>query len=436
MTFYQIQTKFRDEIRPRFGVMRSREFIMKDAYSFSLNKASLEKIYADMYQAYSNIFTRLGLQFRAVLADTGAIGGSGSHEFHVLADSGEDAIVYCPNSDYAANMEMAQSAIPKPVRAAPEGTLALAETPNIRTVTEQAAYMKLPPEQILKTLLVQGKDVPVVALLLRGNDELNPIKAEKLPEVASPLTMVDEATLKNLTGCGPGFVGPKDLNIPIIADHHVLTMANFSCGANQDDKHFINVNWERDLPLPKAADLRKVAAGDPSIDGKGPLAICRGIEVGHIFQLGTKYSEAMQATVLNEQGKHQVLEMGCYGIGVTRIVAAAIEQNHDDKGIIWPEVMAPFHVHLVPVQYSKSARVKAAADALYAELQAKGFEVLLDDREERPGVMFAESDLLGIPHRLVIGERGLDGGTIEYKHRRTGVVENVPMGEVIGRLGL
>ncbi len=432
MCFYQIQNKFRDEIRPRFGVMRAREFSMKDAYSFHIDKESLAKTYQAMYEAYSNIFSRLGLAFRVVLADTGAIGGSASHEFHVLADSGEDAIVYCPQSDYAANMELATSFIEAPQRAPANQTLALKETPNIRSVPDQAAFMGLQTKDILKTLIVKGKEVPAVALLLRGDDELNPIKAEKCPEVAVPFTLVDEATLKNIAKCGPGFVGPKDLNIPIIADNHVLSMSNFSCGANIDDKHYVGVNWERDLPLPlRVADLRKVVAGDQSPDGKGPLEIVRGIEVGHIFQLGNKYSTAMKATVLNEQGRQVVMEMGCYGIGVTRIVAAAIEQHHDDNGIIWPDVMAPFHIVLVPMNLAKSHRVRDAVTKLYDELQAAGFEVLLDDRDERPGVMFAECELIGIPHRLVVGERGLDAGTIEYKNRQSGQVEHLPIADVL-----
>lgn len=429
---YQIQTKFRDEIRPRFGVMRAREFLMKDAYSFHQNKDSLQKTYDDMYQAYSNIFTRLGLEFRVVLADTGAIGGSVSHEFHVLADSGEDAIAFSPSSGYAANMELATSLTPKIERQAPTQTLATKETPNIRSVAEQAAFMGLQTKDILKTLLVKGKDVPVVALLLRGDHELNPIKAEKLPEIAVPFELVDEATLKALTKCGPGFVGPKDLNIPVIADHYALTMSDFSCGANVDDKHFVGVNWERDLPLPtRIADLRKVIAGDPSPDGKGTLEICRGIEVGHIFQLGSKYSTAMKATVLNEQGKQTVLEMGCYGIGVSRIVAAAIEQHHDNAGIIWPDTMAPFQIVLIPMNMVKSQRVRDTANQLYEQLQAVGFDVLFDDRDERPGVMFAESELIGIPHRLVIGERGLDAGTIEYKNRKSGQVEHLPVADIV-----
>ncbi len=430
--FYQIQTKFRDEIRPRFGVMRAREFIMKDAYSFHQDKDSLQKTYDDMYQAYSNIFTRLGLEFRVVLADTGAIGGSQSHEFHVLADSGEDALVFSPQSDYAANMEMASSLLPEPKRAPASQPLAIKETPNIRSVPDQAAFMGLQTKDILKTLLVKGAEVPVVALLVRGDDELNPVKAEKCPEVAAPLTLVDEATLRALTKCGPGFVGPKDLSIPIIADHNVLTMANFSCGANQEDKHYVGVNWERDLPLPtRVADIRKINAGDPSPDGKGNLEICRGIEVGHIFQPGTKYSTAMKATVLNEQGRQTVLEMGCYGIGVTRIVAAVIEQHHDAAGIIWPDVMAPFQIVLIPMGLHKSHRVRDAVNMLYQQLQDAGFDVLLDDRDERPGVMFSETELIGIPHRLVLGERGLDAGTIEYKNRKTGVVEHLPFDEIV-----
>lgn len=433
--FYQIQMKFRDEIRPRFGVMRAREFLMKDAYSFHMDKTSLQSTYDDMYGAYSAIFSRLGLEFRAVLADTGAIGGSQSHEFHVLADSGEDAIAYCPESGYAANVELATSLMPAVSRKAPTQACTLAETPNIRSVADQAAFMGLKTSDIVKTLLVKGADVPVVALLLRGDHELNPIKAEKLPEVAVPFALADEEMVIKTSGCRPGFVGPKDLNIPIIADNHVLNMSDFSCGANQNDKHYIGMNWERDIPLPThVADLRKVVAGDLSPDGKGTLEICRGIEVGHIFQLGNKYSTAMKATVLNEQGRQQILEMGCYGIGVSRIVAAAIEQNHDANGIIWPDVMAPFHVVLIPMNQYKSQRVKDAANQLYQDLQAAGFEVLLDDRDERPGVMFAESELIGIPHRLVLGERGLDAGTIEYKNRRGGEVEHFALADVISIL--
>lgn len=430
--FYQIQTKFRDEIRPRFGIMRAREFLMKDAYSFHIDKASLQETYDDMYKAYTAIFTRLGLEFRAVLADTGAIGGSQSHEFHVLADSGEDAIAYCQESGYAANVELAGSLIPAPVRAKPTLSLTLKETPNIRSVSEQAAAMGLSPSQIVKTLIVKGKEVPAVALLLRGDHELNAIKAEKSPLVASPLTLVSEETIQELCHCQTGFVGPIGLSIPIIADHHVMTMSDFSCGANQTDKHYVGVNFERDLPLPvNVMDLQKVNAGDPSPDGKGTLQICRGIEVGHIFQLGQKYSTAMKATVLNEQGRQQIVEMGCYGIGVSRIVAAAIEQHHDEKGIQWPTIMAPFHISLIPMNLDKSSRVREAVEALYEKLTAEGIEVLLDDRNERPGVMFADSELIGIPHRLVIGEKGLDAGTIEYKNRQTGDIEHWPLEEAL-----
>jgi prolyl-tRNA synthetase len=436
-SFYQIQTKFRDEIRPRFGVMRAREFLMKDAYSFHLDKASLQNTYEDMYGAYSAIFTRLGLAFRAVLADTGAIGGSQSHEFHVLADSGEDAIAYCPESGYAANVELAASLTPSHKHAAPIQAKTIKETPNIRSVPDQAAFMGLSPKQIVKTLIVKGKDIPAVALLLRGDHELNPLKAEKSPLVASPLTLVEEKMIQDLCHCQPGFVGPIGLSIPIIADHHVMEMSDFSCGANQNDKHFVGVNFERDLPLPThVMDLKKVEAGDLSPDGKGKLQICRGIEVGHIFQLGQKYSTAMKATVLNEQGRQQIMEMGCYGIGVSRIVAAAIEQHHDEKGIMWPDIMAPFHISLIPMNMEKSARVKEAAEKLYAELTEQGFEVLFDDRNERPGVMFADCELIGIPHRLVVSDKGLDAGTIEYKNRRSGSLEHWPIGEAFSRLSV
>lgn len=433
--FYQIQMKFRDEIRPRFGVMRAREFLMKDAYSFHIDKASLEKTYQDMYQAYSKIFERLGLNFKVVLADTGAIGGSVSNEFHVLAASGEDAIAFCPASDYAANVETATSLLPKMARAEAKESLRIVETPNIRSVEDQAKHMGLETKQIVKTLLVQGKDTPVVALLLRGDDTLNAIKAEKLPEVFSPLTLVDEDAVKAVCKCQPGFVGPFELNIPIIADHLVLNLSDFSCGANQNDKHYCGVNWGRDLALPtNVADLRTVKEGDLSPDGKGTLEICRGIEVGHIFQLGNKYSQSMNATVLDEKGQRIVMEMGCYGIGVSRIVAAAIEQNYDDKGIMWPTPMAPFHINLIPLHYHKSYRVKEAADKLYQELQQQGFEVLMDDRNERPGRMFAESDLIGIPHRLVLSERALDENQIEYKNRRESDNQMIGFDQLMGFL--
>lgn len=430
--FYQIQTKFRDEIRPRFGVMRAREFLMKDAYSFHQDKACLEKTYQTMHNAYTTIFTRLGLDFKVVVADSGAIGGSLSNEFHVLASSGEDAIAYCAESDYAANIETAQSLIPEPNRALPTQPLEIIETPNIFSVEEQAKFMGIKTEQIVKTLLVKGKEVPVVALLLKGSDTLNPLKAEKHPLVFSPLTLVDETVIEATSQCSPGFIGPIGLEIPIIADYHVLTLSNFSCGANQNDKHYLGVNWERDLPVPEMiADLRTVQAGDQSPDGKGVLQICRGIEVGHIFQLGNKYSQSMQATVLDDKGRRVTMEMGCYGIGVSRIVAAAIEQNHDDNGIIWPTAIAPFQISLIPLHYHKSYRVKEAADKLYADLTQAGFEVLLDDRNERPGRMFAESDLIGIPHRLVVGERGLDENTIEYKSRRDNDVKAIKIDDLV-----
>lgn len=433
--FYQIQTKFRDEIRPRFGVMRAREFLMKDAYSFHLDQHSLQKTYDDMYRAYEAIFTRLGLAFRVVLADTGAIGGSQSHEFHVLADSGEDAIAYCRASGYAANVELATAKFPDASRSAPTQPLTQKTTPNIRSVPEQAAYMGLIPSQIIKTLIVKGKTHPAVALLIRGDDELNPIKAEKSEWVAAPLELVGEDLIQEICGCSPGFVGPIGLNIPIIADPRVLALSDFSCGANENDQHYIGVNFGRDLPLPShVMDLRRVQSGDPSPDGHGTLEICRGIEVGHIFQLGNKYSQSMKATVLNEQGRQQVLEMGCYGIGVSRIVAAAIEQHHDTRGILWPKGLAPFQISVIPMNLDKSYRVREAVEALYLELVNAGFDVLLDDRLERPGVMFADSELIGIPHRLVLSERGLDAGTIEYKSRRSDQLESWPVDQLISKL--
>lgn len=417
--FYQIQTKFRDEIRPRFGVMRAREFLMKDAYSFHINSDSLDETYRHMHSAYCKIFTRLGLDFKVVLADSGAIGGSMSEEFHVLAQSGEDQIAYCAESDYAANVETAEAAPVVSQANAPSKELNLVETPNIRTVEQQAEFMGLEPSQILKTLLVKGTNTPAVALLLRGDDTLNAIKAEKHPAVFAPLTLVEEQTVISVSGCAPGFVGPIGLDIPIVADHHVLGMSDFSCGANQNDKHYVGVNWTRDLPTPtQTADLRTVKQDDLSPDGKGPLKICRGIEVGHIFQLGNKYSQAMQATVLDEKGRRIPMEMGCYGIGVSRIVAAAIEQSHDEKGIIWPTPMAPYQVILIPLHYHKSHRVQETTHKLYQHLLSLGVECLLDDRNERPGRMFAESELLGIPHRFVISERALDEGKIEYKARK------------------
>jgi prolyl-tRNA synthetase len=428
--FYQIQTKFRDERRPRFGVMRAREFLMKDAYSFHISDESLQETYQVMHDTYCRIFDRLGLQYRPVLADTGAIGGTGSHEFHVLADSGEDAIAFSDGSDYAANVEMAEALAPAGERPAPQEELRLVDTPKARTIAELVEQFKQPIERTVKTLLVHGRDGGLVALLVRGDHELNAIKAAKLPQVASPLLMASEGDIRTAIGAGPGSLGPLKLTLPIIADRAVAQLADFSAGANADGKHWFGINWERDLPLPEVADIRNVVEGDPSPDGKGTLQIKRGIEVGHIFQLGRKYSEAMKAAVLDEGGKAVTLTMGCYGIGVSRVVAAAIEQNHDERGIIWPDAIAPFHLALVPIGMHKSERLAAAAEQLYQDLQAAGFAVLFDDRKERPGVIFADLDLLGIPHRLVLSERGLDAGSIEYKGRRDAEAQDVALAQL------
>ncbi len=430
--FYQIQTKFRDEVRPRFGVMRAREFLMKDAYSFHLDEASLQETYDTMYETYSRIFSRLGLDFRAVMADTGAIGGRASHEFHVLADSGEDAIAFSDSSDYAANVELAEALPPGEPRPAPGQPMQTVDTPGQHTIEEVSRFLGVEPARTVKTLLVKGEEEDVVALVLRGDHELNEIKAEKLPQVRAPLTFADEAEIRTVTGAGPGSVGPVGLSIPVIADHSAAQLGDFVCGANEDGKHLTGVNWGRDLPEPEAADLRNVVEGDPSPDGKGRLVIKRGIEVGHIFQLGNKYSAAMKATALDESGRQKVLEMGCYGIGVSRVVAAAIEQNHDERGIIWPDAIAPFQVALLPMNMHKSVRVREAAEKLYRELTDAGIEVLFDDRKERPGVMFADMELIGIPHRLVLGERGLDADKIEYKGRRDSDSQAIPLEGIIG----
>lgn len=436
LSLYQIQMKFRDEIRPRFGVMRAREFLMKDAYSFHIDKASLQTTYQQFFDAYSKIFTRLGLSFRAVLADTGSIGGSVSHEFHVLADSGEDLLAYSDQSDYAANVEMAQSLLPTENPETALETLTFVTTPGIKSVDGQATHLKIEAKKILKTLLVRGKTEqhPIVALLVRGDHELNPIKAEKHALVATPFTMVSVEEVQALAHCSPGFVGPKELNIPLIADSAVLNMTNFICGANKDDTHYAGFNWDRDCNAPEVADLRKVQAGDLSPDGKGTLQLTRGIEVGHIFQLGDKYSQAMNATVLDESGQAKTLMMGCYGIGVTRIVAAAIEQHHDDKGIIWPAPLAPFQVILIPIGLLSSAAVKTATENLYKAFMDAGIDVLLDDREERPGVMFADAELIGIPHRVVISEKNLAAGNLEYKGRRDTTAKAIPESEIMGFL--
>lgn len=415
-TLYQIQTKFRDEIRPRFGVMRAREFIMKDAYSFGLDANDMQQAYEVMYQAYNRIFNRLGLKFRAVLADTGSIGGNYSHEFQVLADAGEDLIVYSDGSDYAANLEKAEAQAPQNARPVPSQAMEKIATPNANTILALQAF-NISPQQAVKTLFVKGTDHPIVALVLRGDHQLNEVKAQHLPEVASPLEFVEEADVIAVVGCGFGSLGPVDLEVPCLVDRDAAQLADFCCGANESGFHFIGVNWERDVPLGKVVDLRNAVEGDVSPDGKGHLQFARGIEVGHIFQLGTKYSEAMNCHVLNEKGESIPLLMGCYGIGISRIVAAAIEQNHDDRGIIWPDAIAPFQAVIVPMNFYKSEKVRDVAEQLYRQLTESGVEVLMDDREERAGVMFADMDLMGIPHRFVIGEKSLARGEIEYKAR-------------------
>ena len=437
MNFYQIQTKFRDEIRPRFGVMRGREFIMKDAYSFHATQASLQQTYDVMYQTYRAIFDRLGLRYRVVAADSGSIGGDTSHEFHVLADSGEDAIAFSSDSRYAANVDLAEAVAPGVKRAPAQEEMVLVETPEVRTIADLVERFHLPIRKTVKTLVVEAShecESPVVALLVRGDHELNPVKAEKLSQVASPLKMADKEVIRDVIGAGPGSLGPVNLPVPFIVDRSVAGMSDFGAGANIDDKHYFGINWDRDVKSGEVADIRNVVEGDPSPDGNGIITIARGVEVGHIFQLGTKYSKAMGATVLNEAGKSVEMAMGCYGIGVTRVIAAAIEQNHDDKGIIWPETIAPFQVAIVPVGIKKSDRVRNTADTLYHELQQAGFEVLLDDRDERPGVMFADMELLGIPHRVTVGQRGLERGIVEYHHRASGRDENVPVDSLVNTL--
>jgi prolyl-tRNA synthetase len=434
VNFYQIQTKFRDEVRPRFGVMRAREFIMKDAYSFHLDQASLEQGYRAMYEAYSRIFTRTGLTFRAVRADSGAIGGDVSQEFHVLADSGEDAIVFSDGDDYAANLEAAAALPPPGPRPAPSETLREVPTPGARTIADLAHFLEIEPSRCVKTLIVDGSDEPVVALVLRGDHELNAVKAQKLPGVASPLRMASAERVLAATGTEPGYVGLVGLKCRIYADHSALALADFVCGANKKDTHLRGVNWERDVDGALAADLRNAVAGDPSPSGKGRLKMARGIEVGHLFQLGDKYSRPMKAAVLDEAGQEVTMLMGCYGIGVTRIVAAAIEQNHDERGIIWPTPIAPFQVVLIPLNLQKSPRVRELSDRLYAELNAAGIEVLYDDRDARPGVKFADAELLGIPHRLVVAERGLEAGKLEYRGRRDSASTEFPMDQALNFL--
>ena len=436
INLFQIQTKFRDEIRPRFGIMRAREFTMKDAYSFHINQASLDDTYTGMHNAYSAIFNRIGLDFRAVLADTGSIGGSASHEFHVLAESGEDDIAFSNSSDYAANVELAEALAPA-IESVEQQTLNVVDTPNAKTIDEVCEQLNIPAHHSLKTLLVNADEdspSPLVALVLRGDHQLNEIKAEKLEHVASPLTLASEADILTATGCTPGSIGPVKLAMPIIVDHAAAAVNNFVCGANQDGQHLTGANWERDATASVVADIRCVVAGDPSPDGKGELLIKRGIEVGHIFQLGKKYSEALNATVLNESGKSEVVHMGCYGIGVSRVMAAAVEQNHDDGGIIWPASIAPFQVVLVPINMQKSERVKTLTESLYQQLLDHNIEVLLDDRNERPGVKFADMELIGIPHRLVIGDKGLDRGVLEYRARPSSDNQDIAVETVLEEL--
>ena len=432
VNFYQIQSKFRDEIRPRFGVMRAREFLMKDAYSFHVDEASLKDGYQRMYDAYTRIFTRIGFKFRAVQADSGSIGGNRSQEFHVLAESGEDAIVFSDGDDYAANLELAAALPPAGARAAATQPMAKIHTPGAKTIAQLSEMLRLGPERLLKTLLVDGSDGATVALLIRGDHELNAVKAQKLPGVANPLRMASAERIRAATGCEPGFIGPVGFQGKVYADHAAAHMADFVCGGNEKDVHFTGVNWGRDLAEPSSVDLRNVQSGDPSPSGKGTLQIARGIEVGHIFQLGQLYSEALKATVLDEQGHAMAMYMGCYGIGVTRVVAAAIEQNHDDNGIVWPEAIAPFQVVLVPINYQKSEQVRETADRLYRDFEAAGIDVLLDDRDARPGVKFADSELLGIPHRIVIGDRGLSAGKLEYRQRRQSESTEISAADPVG----
>lgn len=434
--FYQIQTKFRDEIRPRFGVMRSREFIMKDGYSFHINHESLQQTYDVYYDTYCKIFDRLGLDYRPVIADNGSIGGTGSHEFHVLADSGEDDIAFSDSSDFAANVEMAEAIAPEGP-AAPTQEMHLVDTPNAKTIAALVEQHNLPIEKTIKTLFVRASEeveADLVALLVRGDHTLNEIKAEKQPEVASPLVMATEEEIRALVGAGPGSLGPVGLTVPVIVDRAVAAASDFGAGANIDGKHYFGINWGRDVELGRVADIRNVVAGDPSPCGKGTLNIRRGIEVGHIFQLGLKYSQAMNATVLDENGKAVPMTMGCYGIGITRVVAAAIEQNYDDRGIIWPEALAPFTVALVPLNYDKSEDVRNLADQLYNELKSRGVDVLLDDRKERPGVKFADMELTGIPHRLVISDRGIAAGQLEYKGRRDADSSDIELADAANQL--
>ncbi len=431
MNVYQIQTKFRDEVRPRFGVMRAREFLMKDAYSFHLDQQTMDDTYKTMHTAYCNILSRVGLEYRPVLADSGSIGGNMSHEFHVLAQSGEDLIAYSADGDYAANIERAEALKPAKARAAATREMTLVDTPDAKTIAELVEQFDSDITQTVKTLIVKGatEETPLVALMVRGDHELNEIKADKLEAVKSPLTFATDEEIRAAVGAGPGSLGPVKLDMPVIADHSVAVMSDFAAGANVDGKHYFGINWERDLPEAQTADIRNVVEGEATPDG-GTYAFARGIEVGHIFQLGTKYSEAMNASVLNEQGKAQVLLMGCYGVGVSRIVASAIEQNHDDRGIIWPDAIAPFKLGILPMNMHKSPRVKEIAEKLYRDCRELGIEVMFDDRKERPGVMFADMELVGVPHTIVIGDRNIDNGVLEYKNRKTGEKQDIPMDQL------
>jgi prolyl-tRNA synthetase len=435
INLYQIQTKFRDEIRPRFGIMRAREFIMKDAYSFDLDLEAHRQSYDKMYQAYTRIFTRAGLDFRIVEADSGAIGGSRSHEFHVLADSGEDAIAFASDGEFAANLELIACPAPADPRPPASQEMDTVDTPGVHSIAELGEFLGIAPEKCLKTLVVEGQDGDLVVFAMRGDHALNMIKAEALEQVRKPLAMASAERIAERIGCQPGSLGPVGLDMTVVCDQAAASMADFVCGANAEDRHHTGVNWGRDLAEPEVADLRNAVEGDPAPGGHGSLSIARGIEVGHIFQLGTTYSEPMQAVILDDEGHALNAFMGCYGIGVTRVVAASIEQNHDDNGIIWPTAIAPFQVALLPMNMHKSRRLRDAVDKLYGELEAAGIEVLLDDRHVRPGVMFAEMDLIGIPHRLVLGERGLDAGKVEYKRRADGDSAELARADAVSFLG-
>ena len=433
--YYQIQTKFRDERRPRFGVMRAREFMMKDGYSFHTDQASFDETYQEMHNCYTRILTRMGLDFRAVDADTGNIGGNNSHEFHVLAASGEDTIVYASAGSYAANLEKAHGA-PAPARPAPSQALEKVDTPELRTIADLVEFLEKPADTMVKTIMVHAEAGGLIAILLRGDHELNEIKVEKLAGVASPLTFASDDEIFAATGAHAGSLGPVNSEVPYLVDAYAAALADFSCGANEDDKHFVGANWERDLPIDETmiVDARNVVEGEPAPDGQGELRFLRGIEVGHIFQLGTIYSEAMDASVLDKDGRALTPIMGCYGMGVTRLAAAVIEQNHDDAGIVWPDNLAPYALHLLALNYGKSDAVREAADRIYAQAQAAGVEVLFDDRDERPGVKFAEADLIGLPHRVVVGDRGIKNGVVEYRRRSDEQPEEVPVDTVVSRV--